>query len=106
VALRLTVLAATTPTAVGTSYEERIDLSDQGMRRACHFAYLLGLIGQADFGKEREVDWGDARGRELIAEVIPPAGGVGRSKVAYAAFSAAAPHAASGEAGGDDFSDL
>jgi hypothetical protein len=105
VALQLTVLAATTPTAIGTSYEERIDLSPRGMRRACHLAYLLGLIGESDFGTEREVDWDAAVGRELLAEVLPappaPSGSTGRSKVAYAAFWAAAPGCA-----GDDFNDL
>src|SRR5262245_43311212 len=63
---KLGVLAGTVAGVAGATLHERLYLTEKARTRVALFARRLGLIGPADFGQRKTINWADAISKQVV----------------------------------------
>jgi hypothetical protein len=67
--LAMRVLAGTNASQVGSMHLERLHFTEAARKRIALFALRLGLIRDRDLGRELQIDWSHAVGRQVVVEI-------------------------------------
>jgi hypothetical protein len=70
IVLTFHTLAGTCPEGVDSVHQESLYLTEKNEKRVSLFAKRLGLITDADFGKQVRLNWRTAIGKQVVIEVV------------------------------------